>query len=397
MLRLPSKVATHLLRSSASLSAAVLGALLPGCSEVVSVGADPTSLDFPASDFVGTGALTRTTTVCYTGPGQADCTAEVPAPFSLVGGEGSTGEGGTGEGTTVQFSISEGSCFELEVALAAPADLDESLAISVVGELISGTVGVDLHATAEEEPGDGGGTDGGGTDGGGSDGGSADGGGTDGGGTDGGGDGGGTDDTGGVASPCPGYSGLATSRVRTYQATTSYRDLYRYSGTQTVTVDASDPAAPVLVASFSMTDTSGGVLSTTQRDSYTCTSAGATLVRSETVGSLVTSDGTTIPIARTDTYSDGMLAMVHGFGTGGSVADTFTFVRDEDGRTTTINGSNVMNGTAPATTETAVGTWSTVQTHIQYAAGSDALNYYAYLDEELGVVKSFYWELVGLD
>lgn len=185
--------------------------------------------------------------------------------------------------------------------------------------------------------------------------------------------------------------------MRTYQATTNYRDLYHYSGTQTVTVDASEPAAPVLVATFSMTDTSGGVLSTTQRDSYTCTSAGSTLVRSETTGSLVTSGGSTISMARTDTYSDGMLTMVPGFAVGGSVADTFSFERVEDGRTTTINGSNVQNGTGPSTTETLVGTFSTVQTHIQYAAGSDTLNYYAYLDEELGVVKSFYWELVGLE
>jgi len=87
---------------------------------------------------------------------------------------------------------------------------------------------------------------------------------------------------------------------------------------------------------------------------------------------------------------------VPGFGSGGSVADTFTMERAEDGRTSTINGSNVETGGGLSTTKTSAGTYSTVQTHILYDAGSDNLNYYAYLDEELGEVKSFYWDLVSV-
>lgn len=395
MLRSTSKDAVAALLSRSALSIAALSlagasTLLPACSKVVTVGADPDTLEFTGSDFDGSGAVTRTTTVCYTGPGQADCTATVPPPFSLESGDGST---------TEQFSIAEGSCHDLVVALGEPADLDDRLTITVSGDLISGTVGVTLLATALEGSGDGGSGDGGSGDGG-SDGGSGDGGsGEDGGGADGGSsDGGGsTDDTGGVTPPCPAYSGLDTTTVRTYEVADTYKDVSGLSGTQTVTIDASDPVAPVLVASFSLTDRTGAVTVTTERHSYSCDSTGSTLVLSEVEGSLVAGDGTTTPIARTDTYSDGMLTMVPGFGTGENVADIFAFEREEDGRTNPFNGSNVVTALGFATTGTPAGSYATIQARIEYAAASDTQSYTAYLDEELGVVKSYYWELVAVE
>lgn len=401
MHRSHSKTAFAALLSSTALWSAVAYALLPACSKVVSVGADPVSLEFTGSDFDGSGPATRTTTVCYTGPGQADCTATLPAPFSLVSGDGAT---------TEQFIISEGSCHDLVVALAEPADLDERLTITVSGEQINGSVAVALLASAQGGSGDAGSSDGGGGDGGSTDGGSTDGGSTDGGGSDGGGeDGGGTDggssdgggdtgDTGtGVTSPCPVYSGLATTQVRTYETADTYTDLSGLSGTKTVTIDATDPAAPVLETSFSLTDSSGRSIASTERQTYSCNSTGSTLILSLTAGSIVASDGSTTPIARIDTYSDGMLTMVPGFGTGENVSDNFTFDRDEDGRITTVNGSNVVNATGSSTVDTSAGSFSTTHAHIMYSSAVETQNYNAYLDEELGVVTSFYWELVSVE
>ena len=386
MLRSSSKIVPVVLLSATALSFAAAGALLASCTQVVSAWAEPESLEFDPSEFDGTGAVTHSTRVCYSGPGQVAATATVPSPFSLVSSDAASGTGAT----TEQFFLGDGSCHDVVVSLAEPADLEERLEITVAGEFLNGTVVVALHASAAGSSGDGGGSDGGGADGGSTDGGGGD----DGGGADG---GGGTDDTGEVPSPCPAYSGLASSLVRTYETSDTYTSASGMSGTQSITVEDSDTANPVLVLSLSLTDRLGNRSETTERQHYSCDSTGSTLLLSEVTGTFIAYDGVTSPIARIDTYSDGMISMVPGFGTGGNVADIFQFERESDGPPQTINGSNVVTASGSGTTATAAGTFSTIQARINYAAGSEIQDYTAYLDADLGMVKSFYWDLVSLE
>ncbi len=410
MSRSSPKIATALLLSSTVLSVAAASALLASCSQVATVRADPDSLRFDPSEFDGSGAVTHTTTVCYTGPDQVDCIAQVPAPFSLVQSDDATAAADAAEASTSQeFSIAGDGCHDVVVALAEPADLDERLEVVASGAALSGTLVVALHASASEDPGDGGSTDGGadggaGSDGAATDGGGSDGGGTDGGGSDGGGagdggsgDGGSGDGGGGDTGPCPVYSGLGSAAVRTYETTATYESASGMSGTQSISVDVSDPAAPVRIVSQSLTDSPGTTTTTTERQYFTCDSTGSTLVKSEVEGSIVTYDGTTTTIDYTDTYSDGMISMVPEFGSGGYVSDIFSFEREGAGPTQTINGSNVVSSAGATTTATPAGSFSTMTARISYAAGSDTQDYTAYLDEDLGMVQSFYWDLVSVE
>lgn len=394
MLHSPSKIPAAVRLSAAALSLGAASVLLASCGQADTAWADPDSLVFDPSDFDGSGPVTRTTSFCYTGPGQVACSAQVPSPFSLASGS-----------TTEQFSVEGGSCHDLVVSLAEPADLEESLQIAASGETLSGTVVVDLLASAQDSSGDAGATDGGGTDGGGTDGGStADGGGSDGGGTDGGSsdgggteDGGGSDDTGEAPPPCPPYSGLNSTAARTYQTTDTYESSSGISGTQTITVDTSDPAAPVLVVSSTLLDNHGDTTVTTERQHYTCDSASSTLVLSEVEGTVTRGDGKTLAITRTDTYSDGMVTMVADFGPGSGVSDSFTFEREDDGPTQTIYGSNTVTAAGSTTIDTSAGAFYTIQARVVYSAASETQDYTAYFDEDLGMVKSFYWDLVSVE
>lgn len=169
------------------------------------------------------------------------------------------------------------------------------------------------------------------------------------------------------------------------------------AGTKTVRVDLTDPARPVLTANLALTNSSGSAVTTTERHTYTCDTDGSTLIHSEVEGSIVGTDGSSSSIAYSDTYSDGMISMVHGFGSGPNVSDVFTFDRVEDGSTRTVSGSNVVNSTGSTSTGTPVGTFATIRAHVLYSSSLDNQNHDAYLDDELGEVKSFYWELVGLE
>ncbi|MCB9777674.1 MAG: hypothetical protein H6742_03845 [Alphaproteobacteria bacterium] len=396
----PSKTTTAVLLATGALSLGVGSTLLASCSKVVTVAADPASLEFLAEEFDGGAAVTKTTTICYTGPGQASCTAEVPEPFFLV--TGSSGDTVTST-TSEPFSISEGICHDLVVGLAAPATLDERITITVVGDLLSGAVGVPLTATGgESTDGD---TDAGDTDVGDTDSDDTD---TDADvdtdedtdtDTDADTDGGGEDsgDTGGGGSACPPYSGLGSTVERTYQTSKTYTSSAGLSGTQTISVDTRNPDAPVMTIELSLTDRAGNTTSTTERQTYRCDDTGSTLVKSELEGMWLGGDGSTSPIERTDTYSDGMITMVPGYGDTANVADTFTLSRAEDGRTETVGGSYVVSSRGAATTSTVAGSYATIQSRIQYAAGSETLDYTAYLDEDLGMVKSFYWDLISVD